>query len=110
MKTDQGKDSVQRDESPLPALASIRHPVADDDEIESYARGVISGRMTQATPNVVGSLLARIRKLLAVEEDREHLRRQIRDLNRGIQNRAKCATCGDPLGSTCPKCQRQWES
>lgn len=94
----------------IPALASIRHPVADDDEIESYARGVISGTMKTATPNAVGSLLARIRQLLKVEDDRAQLKTQIQELNRGIRNRAKCATCGSPLSSDCPKCRRAWET
>lgn len=52
--------------SPRPALATflprVEHTPADDDEIESYARGVVTGTMQQATPNVVGSLLSRIRR------------------------------------------------
>lgn len=84
--------------SPHPALASIRHPVADDDEIESYARGVISGTMKTASPNVVGSLLARIRQLLKVEEDRERLRRQVQDLNRGTN---RLANANADISSEC---------
>lgn len=59
-------------ESPRPApedgamatkyLPRVPHSPADDDEIESYARGVVIGLMDRATPNVVGSLLSRIRR------------------------------------------------
>ena len=44
-------------------LGAIHPPPADNDEINNYARGVVLGTMRNATPNVVGSLLARIRAM-----------------------------------------------
>jgi hypothetical protein len=95
--------------SPRPALAAIRHPVANDEEVESYARGLISGTLKSA-PNVVGSLLARIRQLLQIEDKRSQMSSEIQRLNLVIRNRPKCDSCNAPLSPTCAKCQRDWES
>lgn len=43
-------------------LNQIPHSPADDDEIEGYARGLLRGTLKSATPNVVASLLTRIRE------------------------------------------------
>jgi hypothetical protein len=44
-------------------LEQIVHQPEDDEGIENYAKGVVTGVMKSATPNVVAALLSRIREL-----------------------------------------------
>lgn len=50
------------EQNPLSALEAIPHSPATDDELNSYARGIVEKLMLYPTPNCVASLLARVRQ------------------------------------------------
>ena len=66
------------------------HKAATDEEVESYTRGIRTGVMLSATPNVVGSLLKRIELMRA---DLDDLKRQHKDcLEQKEALRERCET------------------
>lgn len=44
-------------------LDSVPQRPADDEAVESVAKGLVTGTLKSATPNLVGTLLARIRSM-----------------------------------------------
>ncbi len=84
-------------------LPRVLHTPEDDEGIESYAKGVVTGVMRSATPNVVGSLLARIRQMVdqnrindalmlegsqkinELRDENAQLKEHVKDLNHDIQ-------------------------
>lgn len=89
--------------SNLKGLEAIPHSPAKDSELENYARGVVAGIMKSATPNVVGSLLARIRsmnhqtsidnalmvegvqKITELQDEVKRLKEHVKDLDHDLQ-------------------------